>query len=381
MIAVGRDVYVANEGTEMSAIFTVGRSDLRRIQWQEETIVPLVPGTVRVHIDRFALTSNNISYGAFGEAMSYWSFFPTGNAATGCIPVWGFGTVVESRTENVAVGERFYGYYPMADAVVLHPVAINAQRFIDGAPHRRDLHSVYNQYLRCSSDPLYRPEDENVLALYRPLFPTSFLIDDFLADNGFFGASEVLVSSASSKTAYGLAFLLAARRAAGGGLPCVGLTSPINIAFTAGLGCYDDVIDYADVATFAPKVASVYVDMSGDAKLRATIHGHLQDRLAYSCSVGGTHWEDLGSDKGLAGPQPVRFFAPAQGKKRAAEWGPQGFQERFAGAWSAFLKRALDPARPWLKVVTGEGREAIASTYTDLLEGKVPANEGRILAV
>ncbi len=230
----------------MTAIFAVGRSDLRRTQWLEQPSIPLVPGTVRTRIDRFALTSNNISYGAFGESMSYWGFFPTGNAATGCIPAWGFGTVIESRTEGVAVGERFYGYYPMADQVVLHPVAVNGQRFIDGVPHRRDMPSVYNQYLRCSSDPLYRPEDEDVLALYRPLFPTSFLIDDFLADNGFFGASEVLVSSASSKTAYGLGFLLAVRRAAGGGVPCIGLTSPANVAFTAGLGCYDDVIAYAD---------------------------------------------------------------------------------------------------------------------------------------
>ena len=218
----------------MTATFIVGRTDLRRTQWQEQPVVPLAEGAVRLRIDRFALTSNNITYGAFGENMSYWSFFPTGDAATGCIPVWGFATVIESRIEGVAVGERFYGYYPIADEVVLYPVAVNAHRFIDGAPHRRELHGVYNQYLRCSSDPLYRPDDEDVLALYRPLFTTSFLIDDFLADNGFFGAGEVLVSSASSKTAYGLGFCLAARRAAGGGVPSIGLTSPANVAFTPG---------------------------------------------------------------------------------------------------------------------------------------------------
>ena len=365
----------------MTATFTVGRADLRRTQWQERPAVPLIAGTVRMRIERFALTSNNITYGAFGEGMSYWSFFPTGDAGTGCIPVWGFATVIESRCEGVAVGERFYGYYPIADEVVLQPVAIDAHRFIDGAPHRRELHGIYNQYLRCSSDPLYRPEDEDVLALYRPLFTTSFLIDDFLADNAFFGAREVLVSSASSKTAYGLAFCLAARRDAGGGVPSIGLTSPANLAFTAALGCYDEVIAYADVTRLSPEVAAVYVDMSGDAALRATIHGHWQDRLAYSCSVGGTHWEDLGGGKGLAGPRPVLFFAPSQGKKRMADWGPQGFQDRLVGAWSAFLARARDPARPWLQVVAGQGREAIESTYSALLDGKVPANEGRILTV
>jgi len=315
----------------MTATFTVGRTDLRRTRWEEPPAVPLVAGAVRMRVDRFALTSNNITYGAFGEGMSYWSFFPTGDASTGCIPVWGFATVVESRCEGVAVGERFYGYYPIADEVVLHPAAVDAQRFVDGAPHRRELHGIYNQYLRCSSDPLYRPEDEDVLALYRPLFTTSFLIDDFLADNAFFGAREVLVSSASSKTAYGLGFCLAARRSAGGGVPGIGLTSPANVAFTEGLGCYDEVIAYADVTRLSPEVAAVYVDMSGDATLRATVHGHWRDRLAYSCSVGGTHWEGLGGGKGLAGPRPILFFAPAQGKKRVADWGPQGFQDRLGG--------------------------------------------------
>lgn len=365
----------------MASTFTVGRNDLRRTAWQERPSNPLAGGAVRMRIDRFALTANNITYGAFGEGLNYWSFFPTGDDATGCIPVWGFADVVESRCDGVAVGERFWGYYPIADEVVLHPVAIDAYRFIDGAPHRRELHGVYNQYLRCSRDPLYRLADEDVLALYRPLFTTSFLIDDFLADNGFFGAGQVLVSSASSKTAYGLGFCLSQRRAAGGGVPSVGLTSPANLAFTAGLGCYDDVIAYSEVAQKSPEVAAVYVDMSGDAALRSTIHGHWGDRLAYSCSVGGTHWEGLGGGKGLPGPRPVLFFAPTQAKKRLADWGPAAFQERLATAWTAFLARARDPARPWLNVVAGRGREAIESTYSALLDGRVPANEGRILAL
>ena len=54
----------------MTATFIVGRTDLRRTQWQEQPPVPLAEGAVRLHIDRFALTSNNITYGAFGEGMS-----------------------------------------------------------------------------------------------------------------------------------------------------------------------------------------------------------------------------------------------------------------------------------------------------------------------
>ena len=365
----------------MTTTFAVTRADLRRTQWLEAVAPALGDGEVRLHIDRFALTSNNITYAAFGEAMHYWDFYPTGDATTGCIPVWGFATVRESRCPGVDEGERFYGYFPIADEVVLHPARVDSAGFFDAAPRRRDLASVYNQVLRCRSDPWYREPHESLLALLRPLFITSFLIDDLLADNDDFGARSVLVSSASSKTAYGLAFCLTQRRAAGGAIGSVGLTSPTNLEFTRRLGCYDEVLPYADLTRLDPERRSVYVDMSGDAALRTAVHDHWRDHLAYSCAVGGTHWKCLGGTSGLAGPRPVLFFAPAQIKKRVAEWGAAGFNERLAAAWHAFITRVADPARPWLRVVSGTGRTAVESTYASLLDGTVPADEGRILAV
>lgn len=160
---------------------------------------PLADGQIRMRVDSFALTSNNITYAAFGDAMNYWQFFPTQEEGWGCIPVWGFASVAESLCEGVKVGERFYGYYPMASETVLNPTRVNSAGFSDGAGHRRELHPVYNQYLHCSTDPLYTPETEDAQALLRPLFMTSWLIDDFLADNNFFGAQTMLLSSASSK--------------------------------------------------------------------------------------------------------------------------------------------------------------------------------------
>jgi hypothetical protein len=365
----------------MTTTFIVGRKDLRRTQWLEAPAKALAPGQLRLRIDRFALTSNNITYGAFGEAMHYWDFFPSGDATTGCIPVWGFATVSESQAPEVEIGARFYGYWPMADEAVLGPVRVVGDGFVDGAAHRSVLPDVYNRYLRCSADPLYRVDHEAFIALLRPLFVTSFLIDDFLGDNAFFGAPTVLVSSASSKTAYGLAFCLARRRGQAQAPAAIGLTSPRNEAFTRSLGCYDKTVGYADVAALENDARAVYVDMSGDAVLRASVHGHWNERLAYSCSVGGTHWEALGGGKGLAGPRPVLFFAPAQAKKRSAEWGARGLQERLGEAWALFIARVADPHRPWLRVVSGAGRAAVSATYEDLIEGRVPADEGRILAL
>jgi Protein of unknown function (DUF2855) len=364
----------------MSRRFEVERTDLHRTHWVDVPATPLTDGGVRMRVDSFALTSNNITYAAFGETMHYWSFYPTGSALTGCIPVWGFGTVTESRCAGVEPGERFYGYWPMADEAVLQPMRVGASGFSDGAEHRRELHALYNQYLRCSADPAYVAEREAEQALLRPLFMTSFLIDDFLADNHFFGARSVLLSSASSKTAYGTAFCLAQRRGAADAVKIVGLTSAGNRAFTEGLGCYDEVLSYDAVNRLADE-PSVYVDFSGSVPVRAAVHTLLADKLAYSCSVGGTHWEALGSGKGLPGPRPVLFFAPAQAKKRLADWGAAGFQARTAAAWAAFMKPVTAAEHPWLQVVRGSGPAAVETCYAALLSGRVKPQEGHLLSV
>ena len=71
------------------------------------------------------------------------------------------------------------------------------------------------------------------------------------------------------------------------------------------------------------------------------------------------------------------FFAPAQIKKRADDGrGMQGVAE----AWALFVARVADVDRPWLRVVATDGRDAVLATYQALLEGRVPGNEGRILA-
>ena len=76
------------------------------------------------------------------------------------------------------------------------------------------------------------------------LFITSFMLADMLQDNATFGAKQLVVSSASSKTAYGTAFCLAHPGDAEGAVSVIGLTSPGNLDFTRGLGCYSEVVSY-----------------------------------------------------------------------------------------------------------------------------------------
>ena len=368
----------------MTLRLTIDRHDLHRTRWEEAPARALADGEARLRIVRVALTANNITYAAFGDAMHYWDFFPTGDTATGCLPVWGFGEAVESRHEAVKVGERFYGYFPLADELIVQPARANAGGFIDGAEHRRALHTIYNHYARCSADPGYRAEREAEQALLRPLFTTSFLIDDFLADNDAFGAAQLLLSSASSKTAYGTAFCLARRRGQAGAPRVVGLTSQANLGFTRTLGCYDEVIAYDNLAALDRTTRAVYVDFSGSASLRRAIHEGFGDRLAYSCSVGGTHWDELaakGASRELPGPKPTLFFAPAQASKRIEQWGAAGLQQRLAEAWMAFMQPVTSAQPPWLRVVEHHGPQAAEAVYRALLDGTAAPQDGHIVSL
>ncbi len=342
---------------------------------------PLASGQARLRIEKFALTANNITYAAFGKAMNYWDFYPSAEAEWGRIPVWGFATVSESLCPDIVVGERFYGYYPMSTEVILQPIRLTPAGFAEGSEHRAKLHAVYNSYSRCSADPFHAPATEDAEAILRPLFMTSWLIDDFLADNEFFGAATAgnaltILSSASSKTAYGTAFCLAKRQ----GVTVIGLTSAANLDFCRSLGCYHRVLTYDQIDQLDPGRAAVYVDFAGNAALRRDIHARLP-LLSYSCSVGGTHVEQLGGAHNLPGPRPTLFFAPAQIKKRSAEWGSTLLGQRLLNAWQDFIGTACGTREPWLQISQHRGQRSVADAYQQVLSGRDEPRLGRILSM
>jgi hypothetical protein len=218
-------------------------------------------------------------------------------------------------------------------------------------------------------------------AVLRPLFLTAFLLDDFLADNEFFGAGQVLLSSASSKTAQGTAYCLAKRRGTPGAPRIVGLTSAAPAEFVRSLGCYDAVLTYDQLGTLEPQTPTVYVDFAGDAELRRRIHTHFADALKFSSSIGGTHWSALGSVGDLSGPRPVLFFAPAQVKARSAPppqgWGAAELQRRMGQAWAQFIGHVHEQG--WVRIVARPGAQAALKAYGDMLAGRADAREGLLL--
>ena len=364
-------------GTGLGHAIEVRRDD---ITLTREVAVPayeLVSGEVRLRVDCFALTANNMTYAALGEAMGYWRFFPASEDGWGRVPAFGFAEVDASACEGVLTGARIYGYLPMATHLVVTPQRVSADGFTDGAAHRSELPGFYNSYLNVIADPGYDAEREAEQMLLRPQFATAFLIDDALADAGFHGASAVLLSSASSKTAYATAFLLAER----GAVEVIGLTSASNASFVRALGCYDRVVTYDEVAELDPSRHVAYVDMSGDGALRARLHHHLGDALHLDLIVGATHHSSLGGEPDLPGVTPTMFFAPGRGKQREAEWGAGVLQAKVGAAWGRFVGFVTrDEGPAVLSVVRSSGPAAIQVAWSALASGRARPGEGQILA-
>ena len=318
----------------MAQTIEVRKSELHDARVTTADSVPLEDQQVRLAVDAFGITANNITYAVFGDMMAYWNFFPSPSGDDfGVIPVWGFADVVESRFDGIAEGERVYGYFPMGDELVVTADRVKPGSFVDVSDHRLKLPAAYNSYVRCAGDPTYDAAREDATMLLQPLFFTSFLIDDFLADNDFFGATQVVATSASSKTGFGTAHMLAKRD----GLKIIGLTSASNVEFVQSLGCYDEVVTYDDIANLSVD-PTVLIDFAGNQNVVRAVHERFGDDLKHSAIIGGTHWDaDRPEPAPMPGAKPELFFAPARIEVRAKDWGVSEMQRQLGEAFGVFF--------------------------------------------
>ncbi|GGD01143.1 DUF2855 family protein [Halopseudomonas salina] len=335
----------------------------------------LVEGEALLTVDHFAFTANNITYAALGKRFKYWDFFPA-EAPWGQIPVWGFADVAASKHPEIKTGSRVYGYLPMANQLVVKPGKVSKSSFVDTSEHRQHLALAYNQYLFTDSDPAYRPEHEALQMLLRPLLITSFLLDDFLATKDFFGADQIILTSASSKTALGLAFMLShQRKTRGKPLTITALTSAGNLSFVESLGYYDRVVSYDDIDQLDSNQSTVSVDFAGNGEVLTALHKHFKDRMLFSSLVGAAHWDQRGGDKDLPGAKPEVFFAPGYWEVRGKELGNAALMQRFAELWAPLVASV----ESWMKITTVEGQEAVRKAYLDTLHGNIQPDQGLIL--
>jgi len=352
--------------------------EVRRDNWgqtriaREEVSENLGDNEVLLRVDRLALTSNNISYAGAGDTLGYWGFFPA-EEGWGRIPAMGWADVIVSAHPQIEPGERVWGFFPLSTHLKILAEGVGKGQFRDASPHRAEYAQVYARFDRAAALPIYEPAGEDHDSLLRGLFMTSWLVEDFLEVNGGFGAAVCLVTSASSKTSIALASCLSRR----GGLAAIGVTSPGNVAFCESLGFYDSVISYDAIDGLDGERPAVLVDMAGSAAVIGALHRQYGDNMRYSCRVGATHYDEMGSVEGLPGATPEFFFAPSHVETRSAELGAATLMARLGEDYVAFRS---DSDR-WLEIVRSRGPEAVESTYQAVLTGGVPPQVGHVVSL
>jgi hypothetical protein len=350
----------------------IDRKDQGTARLVEEPLPALQPGHVRFQVERFALTANTVTYATTGDVLGYWDFYPSGRPGWGRVPAMGWAQVVASAHPGVAVGGRYYGWYPMSRFVDV-AVRPTADGLRDEGPHRAAHAPVYRAFVATTQDAFYQPgEDaEDRHALLRGLFVTGFLAEDFFADNDYFGARRVVVLSASSKTAIGFAQCAAAR----GGIEVIGVTSRGNLDFVRSVGCYGRAVTYDEIERIPADRDALCIDMSGNGTVLGRVHARLGDRLKHSMAIGRSHHESPARAEGLVGPRPAFFFAPSQVKKRVQDWGPEGYQQRIASA----ARRFVDASHGWLKVRRIDGLQDAVNTWQAVRDGHVAPDVGYMI--
>jgi Protein of unknown function (DUF2855) len=356
-----------------NATFEIGRDDHGRTRVIEAPLAELAPGAVRFAVERFALTANTTTYALVGDLLGYWDFFPA-EQGWGRVPAIGWGRLVESACEGIAPGGLYFGWFPMARTVDV-TAAVTPGGVRDDGAHRSAHAPVYREFVATAADPFYQEgEDaEDRHALLRGMFLTGFLADDFFADSDYYGASRVVVLSASSKTAIAFARCAAAR----GVGEVVGVTSARNAGFVGGVGCYGRVVTYDDVEKLAVDADVVAIDMAGDGAVLSRVHERLGGRLRYSMTVGMSHAGAPPHAPPVTGPRPELFFAPAQIEKRMRDWGLDGYRQRVGDAMREFV----DASRSWLHVERSTGPAALERIWHDTLAGRVPPSVGHVVSV
>lgn len=351
--------------------FQVEKQNLYQSCYRESDLVDLEEGEIRVKIDRYAFTSNNVSYAVTGFSLKYWEFFPTEDPY-GIIPVWGYADVVGSKHAEVEVGQRYYGYFPMSTFCTLKPSKVDPFSFTDSSSHRDGLAAIYNRYTRViKSSELHQEALQNHVPIIHPLFATSFMLHRFLDETAFKDVKQVIITSASAKTSLGLAFMLQRNKNLDN-RKIIGLTGSGNTDFTRSTNYYDEVMDYRNSPNLS-KDKTVIIDIRGNRKFLIQLSEFLGDQMVHIARVGATDWTETGMHSDI--PKAKLFFAPTPLKAFFKKHGPTGAMHLINKAAVQFIQDTKNT----IEVELISGTEQLTNLYLDMINGKVNPRKGYIV--
>jgi hypothetical protein len=233
--------------------------------------------------------------------------------------------------------------------------------------------------------------------LYRPLFWTSYWCEDWLSSSSYRGgATRVLISSASSKTAFCLAYRVRKRGVAG--MRVVRRTSVGNVAFTEGLGLYDAVVEYGAVGS-SPALRClaeggekwVYVDVAGSDKLNERVFAYFGSsgrQLVASVALGMTNLSPWNPGPGLSTDWTANTLTSAQGVAGRldafymVEWlnirRQQLSPAEIFAAQSRAWRELMEDCRAWVKVERVFGEREVEKAYERIVGGGLGPHKGYI---
>ncbi len=380
---------------------------------KKETVVlrdelpALKKGEVRISVDKFGLSTNNMFYAQMGEApfLKFFHVYPLEDHKDLVnVPAWGLGTIVETENPEFNVGERYRGFFHMTNVVQM-----KAKRSSDGlvaiGGNRDKLNKAYNRFVRVSDGPTSpftgvgsKPDLAMVAA---PGALSGFVIYELLRMKDYYGGNSVVLTSASSKLSLATAVCLQEARTSGKVKKVVGYTSAANAEFVRSTGLFDDVLTYDQNLPSNKEFQFVMIDVAGDA----TIFQRNKKQLKKTLAVGGTHSNAKASTftafgpsglakmvSGMMAPKSVAnwvdnkldpklemFFAPSVMATLVDEFGKEVFEKMGDAALNKFVVAAIDNG--WITVVRGEEPEAIQASYDRVFRGKLPPSEAVILSL
>jgi hypothetical protein len=341
------------------------RDDLTTSEVGPGTMVPLRPGDVRLAVEHLAITNSTATYARLRDSpMRFLSVFPAPEGFVR-VPAWGFARVVESRHPRVEPGRRYFGFLPMSTHHTIAPQVIESGLF-DTTPQRSFLHDWYRTYETAEPHEL-----DDRRALLHPLFPASFNLAEFVDRRARQGVTATLVTSASCKVAIGLAYLLARH----GGVHVTGVTATEHESFVSGLGLYDSVVAYEDLASVPVDRQTVFIDFTNSIERMREVYRHFSGWLAATVLVGFTHPRLLSEPPRFHDPVPEHFFAPAAERQHMARQGAESYRRRYAEAEAPFIADTVS----WLTVARGSGATAMSQVLVAALAGKQPPDVGDVL--
>ncbi|NHF58090.1 DUF2855 family protein [Flavobacteriaceae bacterium TP-CH-4] len=355
----------------MNNSFQVNKTDFFECRLVASPLPELSEDEVLLRIGSFAFTSNNITYAVVGDKLGYWKFFPSAHP-WGIIPVWGFAEVVASKYASIAVGDRYYGYWPMRAFLKVRPIRVTSHGFVDGTLHRKELPPIYNFYLKDGDR--RNKESSGYYSIIKPLFTTAYLNYQFLKKELFFDASQIVLTGASSKTALGIAFMLHLHKKEHG-KKVVALTSKRNADFVRTTTFYDKVVAYGDIAKELDKEASVIIDLTGNTKLLFQLTEQLGNRLQHISLIGLADWQSAGSKKAI--PKSKFFFAPDHARKFYTEVGQEEANQRIEMAQKEFTAQM----EKWLALQFVDFQKGMEFLYLQMLKGTVDPSKGYVVTL